>query len=85
MQVYIIGAEATIDTIASSQWLGAKIAKWTGFKTHLKVDVKRDEALSIISMEGMLLLLCSGVDNLPYVVAEAAVSSQSTSSCMLAA
>ena len=44
-------------------------------KTHLKIGIKREEALDIISMDGILLVLCSYIDNMPYVVAEAAVSS----------
>lgn len=36
--------------------------------------MKRDEALEILSQEGVLLVLCSLIDNMPYVVAEAAVS-----------
>ena len=35
--------------------------------------MKRDEALEILSKEGVLLVLCSLIDNMPYVVAEAAV------------
>ena len=35
--------------------------------------MKRDEALSILSSDGVLLVLCSLIDNMPYVVAEAAV------------
>ena len=41
----------------------------------LQVNVKRDKALEILSKEGMLLVLCSLIDNMPYVVAEAAVRS----------
>ena len=44
-------------------------------EAHLQVNVKRDEALEILSQEGVLLVLCSLIDNMPYVVAEAAVSS----------
>ena len=39
----------------------------------LQVGVKREEALNILASEGMLLVLCSLIDNMPYVVAEAAV------------
>ena len=39
----------------------------------MQVNVKRDEALDILSQEGVLLVLCSLIDNMPYVVAEAAV------------
>ena len=41
----------------------------------LQVNVRRDEALEILSQQGVLLVLCSLIDNMPYVVAEAAVSS----------
>lgn len=62
--------------IPSKQWLKVRTADWK-VKTHLAINIPRDEALSIISQEGMLLVLCSFVDNMPYVVAEAAVSSTS--------
>lgn len=57
----------------SSVWLREQTARWP-WKTHLKVGASRDEALEILSREGMLLVLCSLIDNMPYVVAEAAVS-----------
>ena len=72
-QVYIVGPESQIDMMPSSKWLAEHTSRWTGFKTHLLINIKRDEALDIISAEGMLLVLCSMVDNMPYVVAEAAV------------
>ena len=68
-----MGSEAKIDMRPSSVWLREKTAKWP-WKTHLRVGAKRDEALEILSSEGTLLVLCSLVDNMPYVVAEAAVS-----------
>ena len=68
-----MGPESVIDMQPSSKWLTEHTSRWTGFKTHLMINVKRDEALDIISAEGMLLVLCSMVDNMPYVVAEAAV------------
>jgi hypothetical protein len=71
-QVYFVGSEAKIDMRPSSVWLREKTAKWP-WKTHLRVGAKRDEALEILSSEGTLLVLCSLVDNMPYVVAEAAV------------
>ena len=61
-------------------WLKEKTAHWS-FKKHLKIGVKRDEALEILSSEGTLLVLCSLIDNMPYVVAEAAVSSFSQAFC----
>lgn len=67
-----MGSDAKIDMRPSSVWLREKTAKWP-WKTHLRVGAKRDEALEILSSEGTLLVLCSLVDNMPYVVAEAAV------------
>ena len=58
--------------IPSKEWLAKKTAGWQ-VKTHLNINVPRDQALEIISREGMLLVLCSYIDNMPYVVAEAAV------------
>ena len=71
-QVYFVGSDAKIDMRPSSVWLREKTAKWP-WATHLRVGAKRDEALEILSSEGTLLVLCSLVDNMPYVVAEAAV------------
>ena len=76
-QVYFVGSEAKIDMRPSSVWLREKTAKWP-WKTHLRVGAKRDEALEILSSEGTLLVLCSLVDNMPYVVAEAAVCALQT-------
>ncbi len=58
--------------IPSKYWLAKKTASWT-VKTHLNINVPREQALEIIGREGMLLVLCSYIDNMPYVVAEAAV------------
>lgn len=37
-------------------------------------NVERKEALGVLAAEGTLLVLCSLVDNMPYVLAEAVVS-----------
>ncbi len=42
---------------------------------HIMANVPRSEALKVLNQEGMLLVMCSLVDNMPYVLAEAAVSS----------
>lgn len=42
-------------------------------QVHIRVNAERGEALDILSQPGTLLVLCSLVDNMPYVVAEAAV------------
>lgn len=36
-------------------------------------NVPRSEALKVLNQDGLLLVLCSLVDNMPYVLAEAAV------------
>ena len=36
-------------------------------------NVERTEALRLLDQEGTLLVMCSLVDNMPYVLAEAAV------------
>ena len=40
-------------------------------------NVERSEALRLLDQEGTLLVMCSLVDNMPYVLAEAAVRSHS--------
>ena len=67
-----MGTEAKIDMRSSTVWLNEKTAKWA-FKKQFKIGAKRDEALEILSTEGTLLVLCSLIDNMPYVVAEAGV------------
>ena len=46
-------------------------------------NVERSEALRLLDQEGTLLVLCSLVDNMPYVLAEAAVGTQTLSDCAL--
>ena len=43
------------------------------WQVHIRVNAERGEALDILSQPGTMLVLCSLVDNMPYVVAEAAV------------
>lgn len=40
---------------------------------HIMANVPRSEALKVLNQDGLLLVLCSLVDNMPYVLAEAAV------------
>ena len=37
------------------------------------LNVERSEALALLDEEGTLLVMCSLIDNMPYVLAEAAV------------
>ena len=37
------------------------------------LNVERGEALELLDEEGTLLVMCSLIDNMPYVLAEAAV------------
>ncbi|KAK9805857.1 hypothetical protein WJX73_008965 [Symbiochloris irregularis] len=71
-EVFFVGSEAKIDMRPSSVWLKETTSKWP-WKTNLRVGATRDEALDILSSDGVLLVLCSLIDNMPYVVAEAAV------------
>lgn len=52
----------------SSKWVGCGRAP-----VHIMANVPRSEALKVLNQEGLLLVLCSLVDNMPYVLAEAAV------------
>ena len=47
------------------------------------MNAERGEALDILSQPGTMLVLCSLVDNMPYVVAEAAVRLAACSSVLL--
>ena len=47
----------------------------------VQVNADRDSALDSLSTPGTLLVLCSLVDNMPYVVAEAAVSTRPAQLC----
>ncbi|KAK9907269.1 hypothetical protein WJX75_000339 [Coccomyxa subellipsoidea] len=71
-EVFFIGSDARIDMQPSSQWLRAVTASWKA-PVHIMANVPRSEALKVLNQEGLLLVLCSLVDNMPYVLAEAAV------------
>ena len=73
MQVIFVGGKSKIDMRPSGEWLKEKTSHWP-WKTHIREGAQRDEALSILSREGVLLVLGSLIENMPYVVAEAAVS-----------
>ena len=54
------------------------VPEWVGCgraPVHIMANVQRSEALKVLNQEGLLLVLCSLVDNMPYVLAEAAVRS----------
>ncbi|CAL8462880.1 g2414 [Coccomyxa elongata] len=71
-EVFFIGSDARIDMQPSTQWLRAVTASWKA-PVHIMANVPRSEALKVLNQEGLLLVLCSLVDNMPYVLAEAAV------------
>ena len=52
----------------------------TVYRVPVKIltNVERGEALKLLDEEGTLLVMCSLVDNMPYVLAEAAVDHLST-------
>ncbi|KAK9821580.1 hypothetical protein WJX81_008053 [Elliptochloris bilobata] len=71
-EVHFVGAESRIDMLPSGDWIRERTASWS-FPVHIRVNAERGEALDILSQPGTMLVLCSLVDNMPYVVAEAAV------------
>ena len=69
MQVYFLGADTNVGYQPSSTWLAEQARDWP-WRSHLLMNAPRSEALSVLSMEGMLVVFCSLVENMPYVVAE---------------
>ncbi|CAL5227669.1 g10676 [Coccomyxa viridis] len=70
-EVYFLGADTTINYQPSSTWLAEQARFWP-WRSHLLMNAPRSEALSVLSMEGMMVVFCSLVENMPYVVAEVA-------------
>ena len=75
-QVYFLGAEAAVQFQPSSTWLAEQAAAWP-WKSHLLINAPRSEALSVLGSEGVLVVFCSLVENLPYVVAEVGCGARS--------
>lgn len=69
VQVYFLGADTAINYQPSSTWLAEQARFWP-WRSHLLMNAPRNEALSVLSMEGMMVVFCSLVENMPYVVAE---------------
>ena len=69
LQVYFLGADTNVNYQPSSTWLAEQARDWP-WRSHLLMNAPRSEALSVLSMEGMLVVFCSLVENMPYVVAE---------------
>lgn len=67
--MYFLGADTTINYQPSSTWLAEQARFWP-WRSHLLMNAPRSEALSVLSMEGMMVVFCSLVENMPYVVAE---------------
>ena len=61
--------------IGRSTALGVSDAASAVCRVPVKIltNVERGEALKLLDEEGTLLVMCSLVDNMPYVLAEAAV------------
>ncbi len=68
--MYFIGGDTYVQSQPSSTWLEEQTAGWP-WKAHLLMNAPRAEALSVLAQPGMLVVFCSLVENLPYVVAEA--------------
>ena len=73
-EVLIIGSSRVIDGLPSDVWLDRYMEehRW-GFITHVHIGLNRSSALSLVRQEGILLVLPSLQENLPFVVAEAAM------------
>ncbi len=69
-QVYFLGADTNVQYQPSSVWLADHSRGWP-WKTHLLMNAPRSEALQVLAQAGMLVVFCSLVENLPYVIAEA--------------
>lgn len=72
--VWFVGSDSEIDYMASTEWISARSKEWTSWNTVLHVNKPRDEALALIKSNGVMLVLPSLIENLPYVVAEAIVN-----------
>ena len=75
MQVYFLGADTNVNYQPSSTWLAEQARDWP-WRSHLLMNAPRSEALSVLSMEGMMVVFCSLVENMPYVVAEVPAPAQ---------
>ncbi|KAK9906836.1 hypothetical protein WJX75_008813 [Coccomyxa subellipsoidea] len=68
-EVYFLGADTYMQYQPSSVWLAEQSRGWP-WKAHLLMNAPRSEALAVLAEPGMLVVFCSLVENLPYVVAE---------------
>lgn len=68
--MYFLGADTYVQYQPSSVWLAEQSRGWP-WKAHLLMNAPRSEALAVLAQPGMLVVFCSPVENLPYVVAEA--------------
>ena len=81
MQVYFLGADTNVNYQPSSTWLAEQARDWP-WRSHLLMNAPRSEALSVLRMEGMMVVFCSLVENMPYVVAEVPASAH-TCFCLM--
>ena len=72
--VLIFGTRAVIDDVPSDEWLNTQLhARQWSFPVRVHVGLNRSTVLSRVQEDGVLLVLPSLQENLPYVLAEAAV------------
>ncbi|CAL8462363.1 g1896 [Coccomyxa elongata] len=69
LEVFFMGGDTYVQSQPSSTWLEEQAARWP-WKAHLLMNAPRAEALAVLAQPGMLVVFCSLVENLPYVVAE---------------
>ncbi|KAK9808906.1 hypothetical protein WJX72_006158 [[Myrmecia] bisecta] len=71
-EVYMVGSDSTVGMFTSRDYLEQASRAWP-WPTHILTDLSRAAALQTIQQEGMLLVMASLIENMPFVVAEAAV------------
>ena len=67
LEVDFVGSETYIDYQKSGPWLRNRATAWP-WPMHVHGKLDRAAALEVVSAPGVLLIFCSLVDNLPYVV-----------------
>jgi hypothetical protein len=72
-EVMFVGSNAVVDSMPASEWIHRHTSNWS-FPVYKHIDVEPDEARALLKRPGNLIFMCSSVENMPYVVAEAAIA-----------
>lgn len=71
-EVLVMGARGVVDDVAADEWLEPQLEALS-IPYRLLVNLPRNDALKLISEPGILLVLCTTVENAPFSFAEAAL------------